>query len=554
MSQKTVYSIGIGLLAALFFMPFLGGVHLFDWDEINFAEAAREMIILKDYLRVYINYEPFWEKPPFFIWLQALAMKLFGINEYAARFPNAVCGVITLIVLFLIGEKLYDRRFGFLWAGAYFGSILPHLYFKSGIIDPYFNLFIFLSIYFFILYYWKKEGYSNIFLNKGKIYYIVVAGIFMGLALLTKGPAAYIMACLTFFVYWVLQKFRLYVSIPHFLLYTLSAIAVSLIWYGLVTAVHGTWFVNEFFTYQYRLFSTPDAGHRGFPGYHFVVLLVGCFPASIFSIRAFTRTDQPYIYQRDFKTWMVILFWVVLILFTIVKSKIVHYSSMCYFPLTYLAALTMHQMLEKRIKFNAWMKFGLMAISTLYIIATLALPFVGMKAEVLKPMLSKDPFAQANLDAVVNWTGLETIAGIFLFVVVVLSIKWISSQSKMERGFFTLYAGTATFVLLTLIFFIGRIELYSQGAAIRFFESLQGKDSYVITDGYKSYAQLFYTGKQPVTNQQSYNKEWLLYGDIDKDVYVVTKINHAHNLENIPGLEKLKEENGFVFFRRKATR
>jgi hypothetical protein len=124
----------------------------------------------------------------------------------------------------------------------------------------------------------------------------------------------------------------------------------------------------------------------------------------------------------------------------------------------------------------------------------------------------------------------------------------------MEKGFFTLYAGTATFVMLTLIFFIGRIELYSQGAAIRFFQSLQGKDSYVITEGYKSYAQLYYTGKLPVTNQQSYNHQWLLYGDIDKDVYVVTKINHAHNLKDIPGLEKLKEENGFVFFRRKATR
>jgi hypothetical protein len=214
----------------------------------------------------------------------------------------------------------------------------------------------------------------------------------------------------------------------------------------------------------------------------------------------------------------------------------------------------MHQMLEKRIRFNNWMKFGLMGISTLYIIATLALPFVGMKAELLKPLLSKDPFAQANLDAVVNWTGMETIAGIFLLLVVGVSVNWIGKQSKMEQGFFTLYAGTATFVLLTLIFFIGRIELYSQGAAIRFFESLKGTDSYVITDGYKSYAQLFYTGKPPVVNQQSYNKDWLLYGDIDKDVYVVTKINHAHNMKDIPGLEKLKEENGFVFFRRKANR
>lgn len=30
----------IALVAALLFIPFLGAVHLFDWDEINFAEAA----------------------------------------------------------------------------------------------------------------------------------------------------------------------------------------------------------------------------------------------------------------------------------------------------------------------------------------------------------------------------------------------------------------------------------------------------------------------------------------------------------------------------------
>ena len=72
------------------FFPFLGQSHLFDWDEINFAEAAREMIVTGDYLRVQINFQMFWEKPPFFIWLQVLSMKSFGINEFAARFPNAL--------------------------------------------------------------------------------------------------------------------------------------------------------------------------------------------------------------------------------------------------------------------------------------------------------------------------------------------------------------------------------------------------------------------------------------------------------------------------------
>ena len=46
------YQAVIAILAALFFIPFLGGVHLFDWDEINFAESAREMIASGDYLTV----------------------------------------------------------------------------------------------------------------------------------------------------------------------------------------------------------------------------------------------------------------------------------------------------------------------------------------------------------------------------------------------------------------------------------------------------------------------------------------------------------------------
>ena len=56
--------VGLGLLGLVFFVPFLGGVHLFDWDEINFAEISREMIILNDYLRVHVDFQPFWEKPP----------------------------------------------------------------------------------------------------------------------------------------------------------------------------------------------------------------------------------------------------------------------------------------------------------------------------------------------------------------------------------------------------------------------------------------------------------------------------------------------------------
>ena len=99
-----LYQLMIVLVAALLFVPFLGRINLFDWDEVNFAESAREMIVSNDYLNVQINFKPFWEKPPLFIWMQVISMKIFGINEFAARFPNALCGIVTLLVLFNTGK------------------------------------------------------------------------------------------------------------------------------------------------------------------------------------------------------------------------------------------------------------------------------------------------------------------------------------------------------------------------------------------------------------------------------------------------------------------
>jgi 4-amino-4-deoxy-L-arabinose transferase-like glycosyltransferase len=72
-------------------------------------------------------------------------MKAFGVGEFAARLPNAINGLMTLLVLYRIGDQLRGRVFGMVWVLAYIGSILPHLYFRSGIIDPWFNLFIFLG-------------------------------------------------------------------------------------------------------------------------------------------------------------------------------------------------------------------------------------------------------------------------------------------------------------------------------------------------------------------------------------------------------------------------
>ena len=183
--------ITIFLIGVVLFVPFLGQVHLFDWDEINFAECAREMIVSKDYLRMQINYRPFWEKPPLFIWLQVLSMKAFGVNEFAARFPNALAGITTLIALYYIGKRIVNERLAIWWVILYAATWLPHFYFKSGIIDPIFNLFIFLA---FAQVYFIKHG-------QNKYLHAILSGLFLGLAVMTKGPVAILVAGLAFVVY-----------------------------------------------------------------------------------------------------------------------------------------------------------------------------------------------------------------------------------------------------------------------------------------------------------------------------------------------------------------
>ena len=581
-NERIKYSLIIGIISALFFIPFLGGVHLFDWDEVNFAEISREMLLTEEYTRIYVDFKPFWEKPPFFFWCQAAAMSLFGIGEFAARFPNAICGVLTLVVLFNIGKTLFDTRFGLLWSLVYFGSILPHLYFQSGIIDPWFNLFIFCGLCYFILFHWKKNSYDAPFSsqnrsafikqtvsynplepdkgettnkqlttnNTNKWTYLFWGGLIVGMGVLTKGQVAYLIVVLTLFIYWIYQRFRFYVNVPEFLFFTLAATLVTLSWYGLETWKNGPWFITEFNKYQYRLFSTPDAGHKGFPGYHFVVLLIGCFPAAIFTIRSFFKLPKlEFRYQADFTMWMKMLFWVVLILFSIVKSKIVHYSSMCYFPLTFLAALSIYHLLAGKIRLNQWMKTGLIFTGGLFVIAVIALPVLGNNLDLLKPLFN-DPFAVANMEADVHWTGLEAIPGIWLLFVLIFSLRWMMNQ-KAIRGIITLFAGTALFIHFTLFTSVNKFEHYSQRAAIDFFTSKAEEDCYIRPLGYKSYGHLFYAQKRPVINEKSYDFNWLMSEELDKPFYVVTKIHKAERIAGqYPALKKIGEKNGFVFFKK----
>jgi 4-amino-4-deoxy-L-arabinose transferase-like glycosyltransferase len=540
--NKKYYPWLILVSAIIFFIPFLGAVHLFDWDEINFAESAREMIVTGNFSRVQIDFHPFWEKPPLFFWMQVLSMKVFGISEFAARLPNAIIGIATLMLFYFLGKKLYDEKFGLIWSLAYMGSFLPHLYFKSGIIDPFFNFFIFLGVAFLAF------SISHTGESKG-FKYALFAGISIGLATLTKGPVGLLVSGLSVIVYWITMKFKKITNWRNILVFAFVCMAISFFWFGLEMINNGFWFLKEFIKYQADLFLNPVAGHSGPFYYHFVVVFLGCFPISVLALPVFFRKNSGSEEKAAyFQKWMLILFWVVMILFSIVTTKIVHYSSLAYMPLSFLAATFIYQLVNDKAVLKKYLVWFLLITGTIFSVILIALPLVSYFKELIIPYI-KDDFAVACLNTPVKWGGYEFLIGLIYLISIFIAVFMIRGKNKF-RGVITLFYATAFCLFFYLKTVVPKIEGFSQAPAINFFKSLVGKDVYATTIGYFSYANYYYFQKMPGGSSESSDKNWLLNGNIDKPVYMVAKSTEKSMFDKRADCQFIKQEGGFLFYLR----
>ena len=532
----------IAIGGLILFVPFLGTTHLFDWDEINFAEASREMLVTGNYAIPQIGFEPFWEKPPLFFWLQVISMKFFGVNEFASRLPNAFCGILTLIVLFRLGRKLVNEQFGWIWVLTYAGSLLPQFYFKSGIIDPWFNLFIFLAIY-------HLSVYSDL-INERPVKRILWAGLFTGLAVMTKGPVALLIVGLCYGVFAIINRFKNFMRPLHILYFLLVTGLAGGIWFIALLLNGQPHIITEFIVYQVRLFQTEDAGHGGPFFYHFIILLVGCFPAaalSLLSMRIGKRTTET---PGHFRLWMMILFWVTLLLFSIVKTKIVHYSSLCYFPLTCLAAISFYHLYRRKWMLPAWNKWLQFATGLVLSLLITGITFIDQaKPYLLAPGRMKDQFARANLEAQVAWSGWEKLPGIMLMAGIILFIFRVGKN--IRSALVALFVTSLIAINLTINLIAPKVEPYSQGAAIEFYESQKGKNVLVEPLRFKSYAHLFYTQRTAQFTRSIADSIRHFNSHPEIRVFYVGKIqNKEENEKEMPFLKKLYEKNGFVFYER----
>jgi hypothetical protein len=347
------------------------------------------------------------------------------------------------------------------------------------------------------------------------------------------------------------KEYKKYGNIKVLFLYVLVLSFVGGFWFMLQYINRNKQILVDFIEYQIRLFSTEDAGHGGFLLYHFVIILVGVFPASIFALKGFKSLKEGSEFQ-DFHLWMRILFWVVLILFTLVNTKIAHYSSLAYFPVTFLGSYYLYHWLESKKSEPRWLRILLLVIASIWALLVIAIPFVGKNAQkIIDKQLINDSFTLGNLEATVHWSGFESLIGVVFIALIIWSVFFVKNK---RLKLLVILSASIFFTYATLLFIVPKIEGYTQKSLIEFYKSKADEAAYFSTYAMKSYAPYFYAKIPMPSNPLHANTEWLRTGKTDKKVYVVTRNNKATSfIKEYPNFAKLYEKNGFVFFQKIDT-
>lgn len=344
----------IALVAVFFIASIFLGFDIWSFplitpDEPRYAETAREMLEQGQYIVPYCDYEPRFDKPILFYWLELISFKFFGLNEFAARLPSVFAGAGLVTLAFLLGSL---QSYGFIAAAIMLTSLKIFVMAKLAITDMTLAFFISATISFFYLAYRDRLDLKQKFAlsaRKGSAW-LPAAFVMMGLGVLCKGPVAIVLPLVIFLGFLLYERELIsFVSDTWFDLSfgVLIFLALTLPWYISVHLMTDGAFTQEFFlSHNLNRFTAVHTGHGQPFWFYLPVLLVGIFPWSFFLFQAlFYRDTSPGVNLRSDTAKAnhqvrFCLLWALVILgfFTVSRTKLPTYILPAYLPLVLILA------------------------------------------------------------------------------------------------------------------------------------------------------------------------------------------------------------------------
>lgn len=331
----------IFVIALLIYLLFNSNLPITDPVESNYALTAKEMVESGDWLSPRI-YGHFWfDKPIMIYWLIAVCYKIFGINEFAARFPSALFSAGSIAWTYWFTHKLYNNKQAALLSSLILATSLEYWLLSRMVITD------------AVLFFYSSISLSAIYLGlttKAPKWYWL-AYFCAGLAVLTKGPVGLVLPGIILVSYLlVTRQWSLFKK-----LHLCSGLAIFLLtaapWYLAMSNLHGDQFINTFLGLHNYLRATVSEHPKDNVFYYYLVLFpVSLLPWSGMSLLAAIKLKRVPHYSY-LMTWIL----VILIFYTCMATKYPTYVFPASFPMAILTGVYLARLQLEHTSKKVWL-------------------------------------------------------------------------------------------------------------------------------------------------------------------------------------------------------
>ena len=266
------------LISALTLIPFIGLTDFNTKGEPREAIVAVTMIDTHNWILPQNNGDEFAYKPPMFHWLvAATSVVIGGVNEFSARFPSALAGVVLAVMTFCFFARRKNQHIALLTSVIMLTTFEVHRAATNCRVDMMLTLFIVLALY--QLFRWTERDLRGI---------PIWAILWMSCGMLTKGPVAIILPCLVSCVYLWIQGRHFWFVVWRFALIAMSAMILPCLWYYAAWLQGGDKFLYLIYEENVLRFlgKMPYSSHENGAWYYPVVLLSSAVPYTLICLMA----------------------------------------------------------------------------------------------------------------------------------------------------------------------------------------------------------------------------------------------------------------------------
>ncbi len=356
MNEK-VQLLFLSLFSLTVFFTKLGSNGLANYDDCFYAEEAKEILKTGNWMILHYNGAAAYHNAPLFMWLMALSFKLFGLSVYAAKFPSALMGFLTVFLVYALGRILFNPTQGF-YAAFVLATTYPFFkYARHAMLDVTLAFFVTLSLLGLVLALRKDPRYFWLW------------GAAIGAAVLTKSAFGLFPLFITLLFLVLAGRWKVFTN-AHFWGGLLTALGIGAAWALSQYLVGGQDFINTHLKFIILGKISDDHveawyGHLGY----FKDLLVFYWPwlpVTLFGLLLVVRGDLK---DREL-TWLLLLWSLtVLAVMSFMAIRYIWYLMQCLPALALVSAVALERwtaLPEQKVKtIKGFMVAGLLAVVVL---------------------------------------------------------------------------------------------------------------------------------------------------------------------------------------------